>query len=118
YVLLLLYERGQAGATMAELDQWVRPQMRANLGRTVRRLVDDAAKIHVANGRYILTKLGGADVEKRNLHHVREEPPFHPDDDGAGKDLGCSISSTRGGASVFWISAAGCSSSGLRYCLR
>ncbi|HEV2549119.1 MAG TPA: hypothetical protein VGU20_17385 [Stellaceae bacterium] len=43
YVLLLLYERGTTGATLDELRGWVQPKMRANLGTTVKRLVDDIA---------------------------------------------------------------------------
>jgi len=70
YILLVLYERGKAGALYKEIESWVRPPMRANLRRTLNRLVDDFAHVHLAGDRYILTKLGAAEVEKRNLHRV------------------------------------------------
>lgn len=46
YILVLLYERGAAGATFAELDQWVKPSMRGNLRRTLTKMIDDKAQIH------------------------------------------------------------------------
>ena len=48
YVLLILYERGTAGATYDEIESWVHPSMRANLQRTLRR----------AHGRSRLHSLG------------------------------------------------------------
>lgn len=71
YVLVLLYERGTAGATFAELDQWVRPSMRRNLRRTLNSMVDDKAHLHESEaGIFKLTKLGRQEVEARNLHNV------------------------------------------------
>ena len=68
YVLLILYERGTAGATYDEIESWVHPSMRANLQRTLRRLTDDHAYIHSAKGKYLLTKSGAAEVERKKLH--------------------------------------------------
>jgi hypothetical protein len=69
YVLVLLYERGKAGASFAELEKWVRPTMRGNLRRTLSSMVD-AAVIHENDaGTFILTKLGRQEVETRNLHN-------------------------------------------------
>jgi hypothetical protein len=70
YVLVLLYERGSAGATFAELEKWVRPSMRSNLRRTLNGMVDDAFLHENDAGIFLLTKLGRQEVEKRNLHSV------------------------------------------------
>jgi hypothetical protein len=70
YVMLVLYERKRAGASYDEIDTWVRPSMRRNLRRSLNKLVDDDAFVHCAKDVYFLTKLGSAEVEKRNLHKV------------------------------------------------
>jgi hypothetical protein len=67
YVLVLLYHRGSAGATYAELDAWIRPQMRSNLRRTLRRLDDELALIHSDTHSFRITQAGERDVEKRRL---------------------------------------------------
>ena len=71
YILVLLYERGTAGATFPELEKWVRPSMRSNLRRTLNGMVDDALLHENDAGNFLLTKLGRQDVEKRNLHNVK-----------------------------------------------
>jgi hypothetical protein len=71
YVLLLLYERGTAGANYPELEKWVRPAMRANLRRALARLVDDSAFVHNDGRNFFITKLGMREVERRNLHHMK-----------------------------------------------
>ncbi len=70
YVLLVLYERGTAGATYDELQAWVKPSMRRNLRRTLGKMVHDDAFLHEADDRFYLTRLGQAEVERKNLHHV------------------------------------------------
>jgi hypothetical protein len=70
YVLLILYERGSAGATYNEIESWVNPNMRSNLQRTLRRRTDDQASIHSAKGRYLITKSGRAEVERKKLHQA------------------------------------------------
>jgi len=72
FALLLLYERGTAGASYQELEGWVRPAMTSNLRRTLTRLVHDAASVHndQATGRYFITKRGIREVEDRNLHNI------------------------------------------------
>lgn len=67
YCLVYLYQRGAAGATYAELDSWVRPSMRSNLRRTLRRLEDDLAFVHLNGSRYLITRAGERDVEQRRL---------------------------------------------------
>jgi hypothetical protein len=71
YLLLVLYERATAGASYDELQSWVRPSMRANLRRTLNLLVHKDAVIHEGTGRSYLTKLGHAEVERKNLHQVK-----------------------------------------------
>ena len=63
YILLLLYERGSTGAVYAELEEWLRPPMRANLTRTLARLVDDTAFVHHDGKRHYITKRGMEEVE-------------------------------------------------------
>jgi hypothetical protein len=70
YLLIALYERGNSGAIFAELRAWVRPSMRPNLRRTLNSLEHKDALIHFNGERYFITKLGMAEVEKRNLHNV------------------------------------------------
>lgn len=67
HVLVLLYDRGGAGATFDELRQWVVPAMRANLRRTLERLVHKTATVHYDGDRYIITRSGELDVEARRL---------------------------------------------------
>lgn len=70
YVLLLLYQRGIRGADFEELSQWVRANMRQNLRRTLARLADDLAFIHVSEPRYFITRRGEQEVERRKLLEV------------------------------------------------
>lgn len=70
YVLLVLYERAKEGATYEEIEAWVHPSMRRNLRRSLGQLEHNSAFIHLSGDRYLITKLGRAEVEKRNLHHV------------------------------------------------
>lgn len=71
YVLLLLYERGDSGAALKELAEWVKPSMTANLKTTVRRLVHDNALVHQDGERLYLTKRGISEVERLKLHEVQ-----------------------------------------------
>jgi hypothetical protein len=71
YVLVLLYERGKAGATFADLEKWVKPKMRSNLRRTLNSMVDAAVLHENDAGIFLLTKLGSQQVEARNLHNVK-----------------------------------------------
>jgi hypothetical protein len=66
HILVLLYWRGAEEATFDELHAWARPAMRANLKRTLRAL-DSRDLLHCNGGKYVLTHLGEADVEKRRL---------------------------------------------------
>jgi hypothetical protein len=68
YVLLLLYECGTRGASLVEIETWVRPTMRTNLRATMRRLVHDRAFVHDDGKKFYLTKLGIKEVEEKNLH--------------------------------------------------
>jgi hypothetical protein len=68
YVLVLLYERGTAGASYEQLESWVRPPMRANLRRTLNKMVNDEAYLHANAGRFFITKLGIKTVETKKLY--------------------------------------------------
>lgn len=67
YCLVLLYQRGNRGATSEELSEWVHPTMRTNLRRTLRRLVDDRAFVHHNGLRYVITRTGELDLEERRI---------------------------------------------------
>lgn len=64
---VLLYQRGEDGATHAELEKWARPSMRANLKRTLNALVDKKDYVHFDGARYFITRHGEQYVERRNL---------------------------------------------------
>lgn len=67
HVIVLLYDRGNVGATFAELETWMRPPMRRNLRRTLNRLVDVADHAHFDGTRYYITELGIRDAESAHL---------------------------------------------------
>lgn len=69
-VLLLLYHRGKSGATFNELENWVRPNMRTNLRRTLSRLEYEKAFVHNDGGNYSITQTGMAEVERRKLYRL------------------------------------------------
>ncbi len=69
FVLVLLYERGTAGAIYEELEGWVRPPMRANLRRTLNKMTNDQAYLHDAGARFMITKLGIQTVEAKRLNY-------------------------------------------------
>jgi len=68
YLLVLLYERGNLGASYTELENWIKPSMRANLRRTLHRLIHNNSSVHFNGTVYVITKLGMIEVEKRKLH--------------------------------------------------
>jgi hypothetical protein len=63
--LVLLYQRGNEGATYDELCSWVKPAMRANLRRTLKALVDDKSWLHQLGNRYQITRSGQQEAERR-----------------------------------------------------
>jgi hypothetical protein len=64
---VLLYQRGEEGATYDELEKWARPPMRANLKRALDALVDKKDYAHFNGSRYFITRSGEQYVEKKNL---------------------------------------------------
>ncbi len=69
--LVLLYQRNSFGATPEELSRWVRPSMRRNLARTLRRLEQDHAHVHNDGVRFKITIAGKRRVEQENLLEMR-----------------------------------------------
>ena len=67
HCLVLLYQRGDRGCTFQEIHAWVRPQMRANLGRTLNNLVEAKDFAHFDGNSYYVTRLGQQEVEIRHL---------------------------------------------------
>ncbi len=66
HCLVLLYRAGADGVTFEDLQAWVRPQMRANLRRTLRELVADDM-LHQDGDTYIILYPGEKYVEKNRL---------------------------------------------------
>lgn len=64
---VLLYQRGEDGATYEELERWARPAMRTNLRRTLNTLVDRKDYAHFDGSRYFITRHGEQYVERKNL---------------------------------------------------
>jgi hypothetical protein len=69
-VLLLLYATGSKGASLKELESWVRPKMRSNLRRTLDRLEHESAYVHQTKDLYKITRSGQQLVEKKRLMEV------------------------------------------------
>jgi hypothetical protein len=69
-VVLVLYERAKKGAEYKEIEAWMHPSMRANLRRTLTKLVHDDTFVHQDGATFFITKLGAAEVERRNLHKI------------------------------------------------
>jgi hypothetical protein len=67
HVLLLLHQRGAAGASIIQLNDWSRPNMRQHLKRTLDRLVYEKAWAHEEDGQYYITTTGIAEVSDRRL---------------------------------------------------
>jgi hypothetical protein len=67
HCLVLLYQRGEDGATYDELERWARPSMRANLQRALDALVDKKDYAHFDGTRYFITRLGEQYVERKSL---------------------------------------------------
>ena len=67
HCLVLLYQKGEDGATYGDLESWVRPPMRRNLKRTLTNLVEEKDQAHFDGGKYFITRGGELYVEKRNL---------------------------------------------------
>jgi hypothetical protein len=67
WCLVLLYQCGAGGASLDQLSAWARPDMRANLKRTLEHLVHGKAFAHVSGDRYFVTIPGQKEVEVRKL---------------------------------------------------
>lgn len=67
HCMVLLYQRGEDGATYDELEKWARPTMRANLKRTLAALVDKKDYAYFDESLYIITRSGERYVEGANL---------------------------------------------------
>ena len=67
---LLLYQRGDAGATLQQIREWSPPEMRTNMGRTLRSLVDHKRYVHDKGGTFIVTRSGQVYVEQQKLFEL------------------------------------------------
>lgn len=71
-VLVLLYQKGAEGASFSDLEAWVHPRSRPNLGQTLERLVDDKSFVHQPGEHCWITQAGEREVEQRRLFDVQE----------------------------------------------
>lgn len=67
HCIVLLYQRGEDGATYEELEKWARPAMRTNLKRSLSGLIDSKDHAHFDGARYFITRRGEQYVEEKNL---------------------------------------------------
>lgn len=67
HCIVLLYQRGESGASYDELKEWVRPAMRANLKRTLDALVHKKDFLHFDQALFFITRRGEQYVEHQNL---------------------------------------------------
>ena len=65
--LLLLYARGERGASFGEISGWVPPKSRGKLRRTMKKLVEQDAHAVELQGLYRITKSGQLEVERQKL---------------------------------------------------
>lgn len=70
HCLVLLYAAGAQGVEFAQLREWVRPSMRANLRRTLKALVDDDL-VHADGDCYLILRPGERYVEDNRLIEPR-----------------------------------------------
>jgi hypothetical protein len=69
-VLLLLYRCADDGATEKQLAQWIKPNQRPNLLRTLRQLEHDKDFIVSIQGKYKITRRGIQEIENRSLIEI------------------------------------------------
>jgi hypothetical protein len=67
HCIVMLYQRGEDGATYGELEKWARPPMRTNLKRALDTLVDKKDYVHFDGSKYFITQRGEQFVETKNL---------------------------------------------------
>jgi hypothetical protein len=67
FCLVLLYHRGASGASYQQLQEWVRPTMRANLRRTLNGLENDRLFVHADGDMCFITRSGQQHVEANRL---------------------------------------------------
>jgi hypothetical protein len=66
-VLLLLYHRGNFGASIDELSKWLKPSQRKNLKRTLIQMENEKDFIVSLNGIKKITRLGVLEVQNKKL---------------------------------------------------
>jgi hypothetical protein len=72
HILVLLYQCGKEGASYDQLASWAKPSMRANLRRTLSRLVSEKAFSHYNDSRYYITRAGALAVEENEFYRMPE----------------------------------------------
>ncbi|MGN6294251.1 MAG: hypothetical protein ACTHMV_16005 [Chitinophagaceae bacterium] len=66
-ILLLLYHKNTIGATQEQLKNWLKPSQRANIKRDLNKLEHEKDFITLQNGKYLITRLGIIEVQKKKL---------------------------------------------------
>lgn len=69
-ILLLLYHCGDGGATVVQLEAWLKPSHKSNLARTLRNLNHENDFIVLVQGRYKITRRGIHEIERRRLIEI------------------------------------------------
>jgi hypothetical protein len=69
-ILLLLYHRADNGATVAQLESWLKPSHRRNISRTLGSLEHDKDLIVRTHDKYKITRRGIHEIERKNLLEI------------------------------------------------
>ena len=69
-ILLLLYHCGDGGATVAQLEGWLKPSHQSNLARTLKNLNHERDFIVLIQGKYKITRRGIHEIERKRLIEI------------------------------------------------
>jgi hypothetical protein len=69
-ILLLLYHRGNFGASSEELSKWLKPSQRKNLKRTLTQMENEKDFIVSINDKKKITRLGVLEVQQKKLLEI------------------------------------------------
>ena len=66
-ILVLLYHKREEGASSADISRWVKPGQRRQVPSALSRLEHQFDFVHRSDGRYMITRTGEMEVERRML---------------------------------------------------
>jgi hypothetical protein len=69
-ILLLLYHRGNFGASSEELSKWLKPSQRKNIKRTLTQMEDEKDLIVSIKEKKKITRLGVLEMQQKKLVEI------------------------------------------------